>query len=338
MQRFVVTSSTPKSATVTLTGVDASLQSISETLSVSPHGKVETGKRYLAMTAIVAPDGISVGRSADKPDMATGDGQTLVVRDGLQRAVHAALEGLPVIGRLVNLTGGATTDTDPVTANPQVPIAIDAIGNLLFEGEVPDAVRSEATDALLELASYAKAEPDGQPLLAARVHALFRGLPGLWGCADENCATLPAGIALGPTGMLYAQATRECSCRARVFEVHTCRDCGVAYFNAFALNPSQPEYLWAEDVGDIDDVDGVVRPVQILLEDPGLDADKFCITAFLDPLTAASGRSLRMRARSGCHVQPRMWSRAISRNALTAKAAARRSWTTRPRATSRSRS
>ncbi len=138
--------------------------------------------------------------------------------------------------------------------------------------------------------------------------------------------------------MLYSQSTRECSCRARVFEVHTCRDCGVAYFNAFALNPSQPEFLWAEDIGDIDDVEGVVRPVQILLEDPGFDADKYCTTSYLDPLTGRVGSKSLDARESGCPVQPRTSSRGILRNAHIAKPMARKLWITRPRAMSPSRS
>ncbi len=288
-QRFIVASTHAKAASVTLTGVNAALKPVTETITVPPYAHVETQASFLAVIEVTAVDGISVGRSADKPDVAVADGQQLVVRDGLQRAVYAALKDLPVIGRLVNLTGGAVTEDDTVTARPVAPIVIDGVGALLFEGEISADIRSKATDAILELSSYAKAEPDGQPLLAARVHALFRGLPGLWGCADENCSKLPPNIQSSPTGMLYPQSTRECGCRARVFEIHTCRDCGVAYFQAYALNPSQPEFLWSEDVGDLDDVDGVVRPVQILLEDPGLNADKYCTTAFLDPLTGRVG-------------------------------------------------
>lgn len=286
---FVITSATPKKVKVSIKGVDASLIPISEIVTVNSYESVKTTGHFLALTEVIASDEISVGRTADRPDISIIDGEILVHRDGLQRAIHAALKGLPIIGRLVNLTGGAATDRDAVTEVPKAPIALREIGNLLFEGEIAPEVMAGATDALLELASYAKAEPDAQPLLAARVHALFRGLPGLWGCADENCAKVPDTITPGPTGMLYPQSTRECGCRARVFEVHTCRDCGVAYFHAFALNPSQPEFLWAEDIGDIDDVDGVVRPVQILLEDPGFEADKYCTTSYLDPLTGRVG-------------------------------------------------
>jgi hypothetical protein len=41
---------------------------------------------------------------------------------------------------------------------------------------------------------------------------------------------------------------------------------GSPILQAFALNPNQPDFLWAEDVGDIEDVDGVVRPVTDILE------------------------------------------------------------------------
>jgi ATP-dependent helicase YprA (DUF1998 family) len=288
-QRFALASSASKAATVNLKGFDATLSPVEEIVSVPPHGRIETTTPFLAITEVTAIDGISVGRSADKPDLTVTDGQQLVVRDGLQRAVHAALKDLPVVGRLVNLTGGAVSGEDEATSQPRAPIAIDEIGALLFDNEVPADIRAKATDVLLELSSYAKSEPDGQPLLAARVHAFFRGLPGLWGCSDTACSTLPPDIQPGPTGMLYPQSMRECECHARVFEVHTCRDCGVAYFQAYALNPSQPEFLWAEDVGDLEDVDGVVRPVQILLEDPGFNADKYCTSALLDPLTGRVG-------------------------------------------------
>ncbi|WP_227243243.1 DEAD/DEAH box helicase [Paraburkholderia caribensis] len=288
-QQFALTSTISRTTVVNLKGFDAKLNPIEESASVPPHGQIETASSFLLITEITAEDGISVGRSANKPDLAVMDGQQKVIRDGLQRAVHAALKELPIVGRLVNLTSGAVSGEDETTSNPRAPIAIDEIGTLLFQNDIPADLRATATDVLLELTSYAKAEPDGQPLLAARVHAFFRGLPGLWGCADDTCAKLPAGGQPGPTGMLYPQSTRECGCRARVFEVHTCRDCGVAYFQAYALNPNQPDFLWAEDVGDLEDVDGVVRPVQILLEDPGIDADRYCTTAFLDPLTGRVG-------------------------------------------------
>ena len=82
-------------------------------------------------------DGVQVGRSADKPDIEFRDGRLVFVTDGLPRLVHAALKDLSVVGRLVNLTGGATTSSDPATVNPRAPIAIEEVGSLLFESGAP---------------------------------------------------------------------------------------------------------------------------------------------------------------------------------------------------------
>ena len=235
-------------------GLTANLEFAVEEVALNPAG-VSTKGRYVAIVELEGPDGVAAGRSREKLDIEIADGKMIVRADPLQRLVHTALEELPVVGRLVNLCGGASTDTDPETAKPIAPIAIDEIGDKLFDASLTSDVRRRATDALLELASYAKAEVDGQPLLAARVHALFRGLPGLWACADIACAALPPGHPEGPTGALYPLSDRECACGARAFEVHTCRDCGTAYFRAYTLNPSDPDYLWAEDVGDIEDGD-----------------------------------------------------------------------------------
>jgi ATP-dependent helicase YprA (DUF1998 family) len=286
--QFVVRSGRSAASDATLTGLTADLEVRAEKLRVPANGEITTNTGFLMITDLVGEDGLSAGPSAKQLDIETLDGSAIVVGDGLQRLVYAALKDLPVVARLVNLTGGAVASEDPATSKLVAPIAMDEVGARLFDTADQDLVL-KATDALLELASYAKPTANGQPLLAARVHALFRGLPGLWACADDHCAKLPANLPTGPTGALYAQSTRECGCRSRVFEVHTCRDCGVAYFHAFALNPSQPEFLWAEDIGDIEGVEGVVRPVQILLQDPGYDAGAYCYSAFLDPLTGRIG-------------------------------------------------
>lgn len=274
---------------VTVRAVAPDLTIVEERVKVERGVQTETQRDYVLALGISGADEAQLGRAGHPADLVVADGVPQVVADGLQRLVHDALTGLPVAGRLVNLTGGARAAEDARTGESTAPLAIDDMSSWLFSPSLDAVTARRATDALLELASYAKPEPDGTPLLAARVHMLFRGLPGLWACADDGCAALPAGIGGAPTGALYAQSHRTCGCTARVFPLRTCRDCGVAYFQAFALNPSNPDYLWAEDVGDIEDVDGVIRPLQILLEDPGYDADSHCVAAYLDPLTGRIG-------------------------------------------------
>lgn len=195
--------------------------------------------------------------------------------DSLARALHAVLSRLPVTGRLINLTSGATADEDDERDPAGVGPAQDAsaLASRLFPDVAPELAHV-ATNTLVELASLAKEEDDKAPLLAARAHAFFRGLPGLWACSDPHCSCVPEkhrkkwGEELPPTGALYAQPRRICDCGARVFEVHTCRSCGSAFFKAYSFNPDDPDYLWAEDVGEVDDVDGVVQPVYLALQEP----------------------------------------------------------------------
>lgn len=287
--RLSVVVDTPGIDVIRLVAVSPDLKVVRLELPVATGIQTETEDEYLLALDLSGAQQAQVGRSGFPPDLILEGGKLEVAADGLQRLVHAALEALPVVGRLVNLTSGAETASDPATSPPRAPLPITGLPTELFSNALaPDEAR-RATDALIELASYAKADADGAPILAARVHTLFRGLPGLWACADENCEFVPPEAKGGPAGALYAQADRTCRCNARVFQLHTCRDCGVAYFEAFALDPRNPDYLWAEDVGDLEDVEGVVRPVQILLQDPGYDADQHCVSTFLDPLTGRIG-------------------------------------------------
>lgn len=215
--------------------------------------------------------------------------------DPVSRALYDALTRLPVTGRLLNLTSGAIaeedSERDAVGTGPAQEIG--ALGARLFPSISPNLAR-DAANALIELASMAKADSRQAPLLAARAHAFFRGLPGLWACSDPKCSQVSDEQRERwqdhpPTGALYAQPRRTCECGARVFEVYTCRSCGSAYFRAFSFNPNAPDYLWAEDVGEVDDVDGVVQPLFLALEEPP-EGSK-ALFEYLDPTSGRVGSS-----------------------------------------------
>ena len=219
-------------------------------------------------------------------------------QDPVARILHGCLSQLPVTGRLRNLTSGAHADGDNEIDSPGVgpAQAVNALGPRLFPAIDPVLSR-EATDKLIELASMAR-RGRARPLLAARVHMFFRGLPGLWACADPTCSEVPThlrdqwGGELPPTGVLFPQPRRNCECGARVFEIHTCRDCGTAYFKAYAFDADNPDYLWTEEMDAIDDeYTGVINPVHLLLEDPpdGSGA-RF---QYLDPVSGRLGSGNR---------------------------------------------
>lgn len=214
-------------------------------------------------------------------------------QDPVARLLYGALSHEPVVGRLLNLTSGTQVSEDDERDSPgQGPAQhIGHLGARLFSDIEPELARA-ATDKLIELTSMARI-PGGPPLLAARVHAFFRGLPGLWACSDPNCTKIAKelrqswGEVSSPTGALYAQPRHSCGCDSRVFELHTCRSCGSAFFKAYAFNPNNPDYLWTEDVGELDDVDGTVQPLFLALEEPPVGSGaRF---EYLDPLTGRMG-------------------------------------------------
>src|SRR5207249_2213787 len=104
----------------------------------------------------------------------------------------------------------------------------------------------------------AEREPN---LLPCRVHAFFRGLPGLWVCLDQTCSALPKGLEAGPAGRLYAQPREICSCGARVLELYTCRHCGTAYARGYTDDLVDPSYLWPEAGEAFHDDSGQVVPL-----------------------------------------------------------------------------
>ena len=213
--------------------------------------------------------------------------------DPVARLLHSSLSQLPVVGRLRNLTSGAQSDSDTERDEPGSGPAqsLHAIGSRLFPAVEPSVARV-AADTLMELASMAR-RGDGPPLLAARVHVFFRGLPGLWACADPQCDQVPTSLRehwdgkLPPTGALYAQPRRNCECGCRVFEIHTCRACGAAFFKAYAFDPYEPDYLWAEDTDAVDGEDRVVKPILLMLEEP--PAGSGTRFEYLDPVSGRLG-------------------------------------------------
>ncbi len=122
---------------------------------------------------------------------------------------------------------------------------ISELGSAIFP-TAEASVGDRAVTALVALGSAARKSSDEAGLLPCRVHAFFRGLPGLWACLDPGCQ--PQGDnTLGPIGKLYHQPKTTCDCcQGRVFELYTCRDCGSAYARAYTDDLSQPDFLWNE--------------------------------------------------------------------------------------------
>lgn len=209
--------------------------------------------------------------------------------DPVARLLYDALNGMEVVGRLLNLTSGAVTEEDDERDPPGTGPAqeLEQLGRRLFPTQ-EDPLARIAADVLVELASIARARA-GAPLLAARAHGFFRGLPGLWACTNTACNQIDPSLrqkwagADAPTGALFSQPLRSCQCGGRVLEFFTCRACGSGFLKGYAFNPVDPDYLWSEDVGEVDEVDGVVQPVFLSVQAP--PGNSGARSNFLDPLS-----------------------------------------------------
>lgn len=152
-------------------------------------------------------------------------------------ALQAALVGKPWLNLLMREAAGRA-------------IALGELANRVFPGH-PEARR--ALEALLTVATLARRRPDDAGLVPTRVHALFRGLHGLYACINPKCSgrqSEPGEPAL--LGRLFTSPRNTCeACGCRVFEIASCRSCGSPYLLAYTQVESldQLSFLWGETEG-----------------------------------------------------------------------------------------
>ena len=306
----VLTRASGTGGPVSIRGLAADGSPLDLVLDVPAAGDVSTSVGLAVVTDIRPISGsIIVGRPGGVRLGAATDLGVAWDSDDLARGAWSALDGLEVVALLKNITSGAADPAGaPMTGSAK---SISELADLLFaEGDPSE--RNRATDALLELASIAKRTPGDTPLLPARVHLMFRGLPGLWACADPKCDALPAELRGGPTGALYSQPRRHCTCGSQVFELHSCRSCGVAIASAFAGAPLGQQHLWAEDGATYGGESDAVRPVHVCLEapNPGGPPSATTTAAYLDVVTGRlNGEGTRIREVWHTPVVPGVFSR-----------------------------
>jgi ATP-dependent helicase YprA (DUF1998 family) len=171
---------------------------------------------------------------------------------------------------------------------------VSELGIRIFPEGVETELADRAVSALVALGSAARRSSDAAGLLPCRVHAFFRGLPGLWACLDPDCCKVDrdAHPVSGPVGKLYPQPQATCGCGARVFELFTCRHCGSAYARAYTDDVIDPSFLWHEQGGAFQSASGSIPELfalDLLLEDPMEGnvepADLDLVTGRLNPPT-----------------------------------------------------
>ncbi|MCB4821253.1 DEAD/DEAH box helicase [Roseicella aerolata] len=271
------------SSTVHVAGLAEDGSAFSEAVQVADEAR--TSANFAAVTSVRPEAGsVEFARTGDRPlGTATTDGTNWSF-DDLALATWESLSDLPVLKLAKNIASGATEEggSGPIGGPAK---SLTRLAELLFPGVAPD-LALPATDALLELASFARPAPGAAPLLPARAHLMFRGLPGLWACSDPDCAQVPADVRGGPTGKLFAEPRRHCDCGAQVYELHSCRSCGLAVASAFAGAPAGERHLWQDDGSAYIGENDAVEAVHVCLEPPSESAmSDAAVPMLLDPTT-----------------------------------------------------
>ena len=84
-----------------------------------------------------------------------------------------------------------------------------------------------------------------------------------------------------PVGKLYASPRTRCDCGAKVYELHSCRVCGVGFLQGYSQHPSAPTFLYPQG-GQAYGEEQLV-PLTVALQEPTVLAN--CRTLYLDTQT-----------------------------------------------------
>ncbi|MGJ7524833.1 DEAD/DEAH box helicase [Variovorax sp. GB1P17] len=147
---------------------------------------------------------------------------------GLRQIIYEWLESFGPAALIANL----------VTAQPR---QLRAVAALAFPGSNK---APEAMEAMLALMSFAKEKDSGRVFAPVRSHLFFRGLAGIFACADSAC-TGRATLEMAILGKTYSAPILRCACGSRVYEVLTHRDCGAAFIRGY-VQDQIGTFLWHE--------------------------------------------------------------------------------------------
>ena len=187
--------------------------------------------------------------SAHRREPAIGPGAALrVLREERRVVRRVGGFGCP----LRNSRRASLTSINWSSPRPARRRALGELAHLVFGQHVK---AGQALQALLALGTLARNKPDEPGLVPTRVHAMFRGVHGLYACINPSCSGRQGARGVPAVlGKLFSSPQTRCdACAARVFEVASCRSCGAPYLVAYAESGTldRLHFLWGETEGDL---------------------------------------------------------------------------------------
>ena len=125
-------------------------------------------------------------------------------------------------------------------------ISLDELASTVFPHE-ESATALYGIGVLLTLAPFAR-NYKSNVLFPARMHMLFRGLPGVYSCTNENCPHAHSDGHLTLGEVFLSDDKLVCPhCGSVVYELYTDRNCGALFYKGYIPCSSEDpdrEYLW----------------------------------------------------------------------------------------------
>lgn len=182
--------------------------------------------------------------------------------------------------------------------------SFDELRDLLFPGA--DAFEADrAVNALIAMGSRARMKVEDASLLPCRVHAFYRGLPGLWACMNPQCSAIVEDDRGGPVGKLFSQPQERCDCGSPVLPYFTCRYCGTSYARAYTRDVSKPDYLFPDPGHRLLTAQGMVdefAPLDVMLEPPAIEEKG--LEAIYDLATGQIGKKVGGEGTRSVYLSP----------------------------------
>ena len=112
--------------------------------------------------------------------------------------------------------------------------------------EVPDEIAQKAVSVLLSIAPMAK-NTEGSVLYPARIHMMFRGLEGIFACANPNCPEKNHDGSLGVGRIYLHKSGSRCRCGSMIYELLNERSCGALFLKGYMdTEESNNTFIWNE--------------------------------------------------------------------------------------------
>ena len=142
------------------------------------------------------------------------------------------------------------------------PMKLNDLYDLLFPLNVPAPHKEKALDTLLNLVTFACSKENGQVFLPVRLHLMFRGLQGLYGCINPDCDQIKSADNR-IVGEIYPNNRLQCRCGGKVFELLSHRDCGALFIKAY-YDPDNPDFYVSEQAAEL--AETKMREAHLLIE------------------------------------------------------------------------